>query len=71
MRRPSPELLEQNRVEVWLKWYSTCFASSKPRARTPVPSKGKKKRQGTFWGDRNVLYIDIWIMGYIHLPKVI
>jgi hypothetical protein len=29
VRPPSPKLLEENGLEMWFKWLSTCFASAK------------------------------------------
>jgi hypothetical protein len=30
---------------VWLKWQSTCFASTKPQVQTPIPPKKVNKNK--------------------------
>jgi hypothetical protein len=39
----------KNKLMEWLKWWSACPASLRPRVQIPVPQKKKKSMKNKIW----------------------
>jgi hypothetical protein len=58
-KTPSPKKSKVKwELEVWFKWYTTCFASMKSWIQTPIPPKSKQKPPNiTFCNKAKLIFV--------------